>query len=247
MKLTKKKLIRKITGDLRIDEAEKTADLVEKSVLEDTFDNTLVGTSVNLWLEDIHNEATVTVSSLDDGDRDNLMHNPQFVTYFMDLLNLLPLWSAICCPFFPGSEPTDSFGNVESHIKVVKQSMEQIIPCSVDIFVQENMNMNAGLIIDASQSYIKFISDPKTMEFDFSNAGSQSLPNTEEAGPETSKNSFHEETSFNEILSEEDYSNENRNKNALFVGKMFKLFPAALCQLASAKGMAKNEFAFYAT
>ncbi len=183
------------------------------SVLEDTFDKTLVGTSISLWLEAIHNESKAFTSSLDDGDRDNLMYNHQFVAYFIDLLHLLPLWSAICCPFFPGSEPIASSGNVESHIKVVKQSMEQLIPCSVDRFVQENMNMNAGLIIEASQSYIKFISNPETMEFDFTNAASQPLLDTEKAGPETSENSLLEGTTINEILSEEDHSIvENRTK-----------------------------------
>lgn len=133
----------------------------------------------------------------------------------MDLLRLFPLWSAICCPFFPGSEPIASSGNVESHIKVVKQSMEQLIPCSVDKFVQENMDMNAGLIIEASQNYIKFISDPEKMEFDFPNAPTilQPLPNTEGAVPETSKELSLDETSINEISSDKDYSIENQTEN----------------------------------
>lgn len=135
----KKALIRKITGDSNVEEVEKAVDLVEISVLKDAFDQTIHGTNVSLWLQGIFDDATATVSSLDDGDRDNLMFNPQFVTYFLDVLRLLPLWSAICCRFFPGSEPIASSRNAESHIN--KQSMEDVVPCSVDKFVQENMEL----------------------------------------------------------------------------------------------------------
>lgn len=68
----------------------------------------------------------------------------------MDLCRLFPLWSAICCQFFAGSESKASTANIESHFKVVKQSMEFIIPCSVDQFAQEDMDLVDGLIIEAS-------------------------------------------------------------------------------------------------
>lgn len=205
----KKALIRKITGDSNVEEAEKAADLVEISVLEDAFDQTIHGTNVSLWLQEIFDDATATVSSLDDGDRDNLMFNPQFVTYFLDVLRLLPLWSAICCQFFPGSEPIASTGNVESHIKVLKQSMEDVIPCSVDKFVQENMDMVGGLIIEASQNYIRFISDADRMEFDFtkeytSNTLAQKIPHNEELELESAGDCFSEVRSRNEVPVAED-------------------------------------------
>lgn len=188
---------------------------METSVLVDTFDSTLQGTNISLWLAGISAEAAETVSSLDDGDRDNLMYNTEFVTYFMDLCRLFPLWSGICCQFFPRSRPTASTGNVESHIKVLKQSMEDIIPCSVDRFVQENMDMVEGMIIEASQNYIKFITDTGEMEFDLiieeasqtefiQEAEQDEFPNNGDAA----KDSFTEET----IFTTKAYSNKDRDK-----------------------------------
>lgn len=149
-----------------MEETELLADSVEASVFEDPFDKTLQGTSVNGWIDGISVEAAETISMSDEGDRDNLMFNPAFVEYFLDLCRLFPLWSAVCCQFFPNSESTASSGNVESHIKVMKQSMEDVIPCSVDKFVHENLDMVEGMIIEASQDYIQFISSTGAMEFD---------------------------------------------------------------------------------
>lgn len=167
----KKTLILKISGNGKeVEEAEQSAVLVEQSIFIDHFDDTLQGTNVSRWMDAISVEAAEAVATSDDGDRDNLMYNPQFVGYFADLCKLFPLWSAICCQFFTKSDKTASSGNVESHIKVMKQSMEDVIPCSVDKFVQENMDMVEGMIIDASQSYIKFISDTGELVFDSTNA-----------------------------------------------------------------------------
>lgn len=198
----KKLLTAKITGN--IDDAEKAASLVERNVLEDHFDETLQGTNVSRWMGRISDEAAETVSMNDDGDRDNLMHNLQFVTYFVELCRLFPLWSAICCQFFPQSEPTASSGNVESHIKVLKQSMEDTIPCAVDVFIQDNMDMNEGLVIDASQNYIKFIS--KTGEMEFHGTGeddfqTEVVPSTSGAKADTSMDSFSEISHLNEYQS----------------------------------------------
>lgn len=103
----------------------------EESVLMNQFEQSLEQSNFGLWLNSIKAEAAETVSDSDDGDRDNIMFNPAFAKFFIDLCKLCPLWSSICCQFFNRSQPTASTSNVECHIKVMKQSMEDVIPCSV--------------------------------------------------------------------------------------------------------------------
>lgn len=169
----KKSLVQKITGVP--DSIIELADLVEGSVLEDTvphnemtaqFQASVENAGIGLWLSSILEEVDNIVSLNDDGDRDNIMFNKEFSKYFVDLCKLFPLWGSICCQFFPGSKPTATTASVESHMKVLKQSMQDVIPCSVDKFVQENMDMNQGLIIESSQDYIKFITDDGQMQFE---------------------------------------------------------------------------------
>lgn len=82
------------------------------------------------------------------------------------MCELLPLWSAVCCQFFKGSQKTATSGNAESNFKVTKQCLDDIIPCSVDKFVHAHMDMNEGQIIEASQNYIKFINENDKLNFD---------------------------------------------------------------------------------
>lgn len=139
---------------------------LEQSVLTVEHNESIEDSSIGSWLKSIVADVSETISECDDGDRDNLMFNKEFAKYFIDLCKLYPLWSAICCQFFVGSKPIATSASVESHIKVMKQSLEGIIPCSVDKFVQENMDMIEGMIIEASQDYIKFVSEPKQKSFD---------------------------------------------------------------------------------
>lgn len=91
--------VRKVTGDKSCDSDIELADTVEKSVLMETneqttlknqFDEFIEGTSIGSWLSSIDTEAKLTISDSDDGDRDNLMYNPGFVKYFIDLCKLYP-------------------------------------------------------------------------------------------------------------------------------------------------------------
>lgn len=111
------------------------------------------------WLDEIVKSAEETVASADDGDRDNVMYKPVFAKDFIRICKILPLWSGISCDVFQIDEVTSSSGNVESDFKNVKQFLEDIIPCSADIFVQEHIEMLKGATIEASQTsnYVKFI------------------------------------------------------------------------------------------
>lgn len=171
----KRALVRKITGAGEVDTVIELSNTVEESVLNATVEESVLtaelnesieDSSIGLWLKSIVADVSETISECDEGDRDNLMFNQEFAKYFIGLLKLYPLWSAICCQFFNGSKLTASSASVESHIKVMKQSLEGVIPCSVDKFVQENMEMIEGMIIEASQDYIKFVSEPNEKSID---------------------------------------------------------------------------------
>lgn len=122
------------------------------------------------WLDDIVKSADETVSYDDDGNRDNVMYNPTFANDFIRLCKILPLWSGISCDPFGIDEVTSSSSNVESDFKNIKQSLANIIPCSVDIFVQEHIELLRGASIEASQqhNYVKFIGR-KNVDFEKSN------------------------------------------------------------------------------
>lgn len=111
------------------------------------------------WLESIEKETDEMILAQDNGDHDNAMYNPKFAKYFLRLCKLLPLCSYISCPFFNINEITHSSADVESYFKNVKQSLGDIIPCSVDIFIEENIEMIKGITIEASQTqnYLEFV------------------------------------------------------------------------------------------
>lgn len=112
------------------------------------------------WLDDVVKSAEETVACCDDGDRDNVMYKPLFANDLIRLCKILPLWSGISCDLFEIDELTSSSSNVESDFKNIKQSL----PCSVDIFVQEHIEMLKGATIEASQksNYVKFIGNKNT-------------------------------------------------------------------------------------
>lgn len=175
----KSKIIRKITGGikplvnetiLRIEGENEEIILDEELEDEEDDSENVVATNFNSWLTDIAKDAKETLEFRDNGDRDNLMQNLQFSTFLLDLCKLLPLWSGICCKYFKGSELFASSGNVESYFKDVKLSHRDLIPCSVDLFVQANFDTTNGMIIDASQNYIEYVADNAgTTGFDTTN------------------------------------------------------------------------------
>lgn len=105
------------------------------------------------WLNEIVKLADEKVACSDDGDRDNIMYNPTFANDFIRLCKILPLWSGISCDLFEIDEVTSSSSNVESDFKNVKQFLADKIPCSVDVFVEEHIEMLRGATIEASQQH----------------------------------------------------------------------------------------------
>lgn len=117
--------------------------------------------SFTSWLDNIVRNVENVVLLHDNGDRDNLMFNTSFAKHFLRLCKMLPLWSAICIDFFNISDITSSSANVESYFKEVKQSFKDFIPCSVDKFMVEILDMTKSMIIEASHNskYVRFIGD----------------------------------------------------------------------------------------
>lgn len=158
-------------------------------------------TRFNIWLKNILQDVQVTLETEDNGDRDNIMYNPKFSKYFMNLCKLLPLWSAICVHKFVGAELIASSGNVESLFHDLKLSHKDIIPCSADKFVQADLNLIDGMVKDASQHYIEFI---ENIEFSAENNSTESHTDIIvddkhlEDTAETSINDYNEETTTGE-------------------------------------------------
>lgn len=71
----------------------------------------------------------------------------------------MPLWSGISCDLFEIEELTSSSSNVESDFKNIKQILADKIPCSMDVFVEEHIELLRGATIEASQrhDYVKFM------------------------------------------------------------------------------------------
>lgn len=109
------------------------------------------------WLENIKLEAEETVAEIDDGKRDNLMFNPSFASHFLHLCKMMLLWSGICCRLFNSPNITASSGNVESAFKVIKQTLDDVIPTSVDNFIKHHLDMIDGEVKEASQKYVHFV------------------------------------------------------------------------------------------
>lgn len=142
-------------------------DKLETSI-HDEFIEYMEGDESNfsIWIGDIAKEAKIIVQGCDDGDRDNLMYNLPFASYFRKLCKMILMWSAICCTIFDSPYETSSSANVECDFKNVKLALNDIIPCSVDVFVQHHLDMTDGAIKRASQKYLKFIGESESESAD---------------------------------------------------------------------------------
>lgn len=171
------------------------------------------------WLNDIVKSADETIACGDNGDRDNVMYNPIFANDFIRLCKILPLWSGISCDLFEIDEITSSSSNVESDFKNLKQSLADIIPCSVDIFVEEHIEMLRGATIEASQqhNYVKFIEINETEnsnDEEYGNSESDTSYDTEDDNYETEKsNDGENEYNESEKSNDEEYDNNGTEKS----------------------------------
>lgn len=118
-----------------------------------------LSTPFEAWLSEIIKSVDEAIECGDDGDRDNVMYKPIFSKDFIRLCKILPLWTGICCNMFEIDEVVSSSANIESDFDNLKQSLADIIPCSVDVFVEQHIDLLKGATIDASQqhNYVKFI------------------------------------------------------------------------------------------
>lgn len=135
-------------SDIRyIDEHERLLQFIENDNIP----------SLENWLNDIKRDVEITVNEEDDGDRDNIMFNLEFVRHFMRLCKLLPLWSGISCQIFNSPSVTSSSSSVEGYFKDVKHTLKHLIPCTADAFVQNHIDGIDDAVITASQKYAQTI------------------------------------------------------------------------------------------
>lgn len=188
-----------IVGDTEdINNIDNENDLIENIELESSI--------FGSWLESIEKETDEMIFAQDNGDHDNAMYNPKFAKYFLRLCKLLPLWSFISCPFFNINEITHSSADVESYFKNVKQSLGDIIPCSVDVFIEENIEMIKGITIEASQTqnYLEFVGQSDRN-------GDAALTDTSEHAYQNNNTSIEQivDTIEDEIIDERDVNDES--------------------------------------
>lgn len=113
-------------------------------------------TSLDAWLNDINEKAKNLANAEDDGDRDNIMQNFKFADHLLRLCKLLPLWSCVNGKHF-GIYQESSSANAESYFADLKLTMGDTIPCRVDLFLPQHMDLIDGMIKKASQRYITFV------------------------------------------------------------------------------------------
>lgn len=155
---------------------ESANDYLDDDLHSDFFDELEhIPSPFSSWLTKIVEEADRAVAVADDGQYDNVMYNEGFAKDFIRLCKLLPLWSAISCDIFDISEDTFSSANVECEFKNLKQALNDIIPCSMDTFVQEHIELINGQILEASQNenYIKFIGGHKLSDLESFNSSNE--------------------------------------------------------------------------
>lgn len=134
---------------------------------DDESDEISEKSSIVKWLDELYKKVKkCTKKKNDTGDRDNIMRNKGFATYLLRLCRTLPLWSCINCEHFGVEKKTASTSNVESHFNDLKHCLSDTIPCRIDEFVQEHINLIDGAVKDASQKYITYVDASKMMPTD---------------------------------------------------------------------------------
>lgn len=131
----------------------------------DTYD-VPSNSNICVWLETLEKRARNMLLKSSKGNRDNIMYNPGIINDLSRLCRLLPMWSAVAMTIFHAEDKTASSTHVECYFKNVKQSLDDAIPCSVDVFVQRNIEMNNGAMKIASVKHIQLNSQMPLREPD---------------------------------------------------------------------------------
>lgn len=93
--------------------------MLESNVASHTNEN------ISTWIENIVAKANDLASSEDDGDRDNILENRPFASYFVNLCKMIPIWSAISCKFFNSPNLTGSSGALKHISKTCDNCMKK--------------------------------------------------------------------------------------------------------------------------
>lgn len=152
--------INKIIENQNENENQESGENVDDRIAAED-DNVHDSSSISLWLDKMLNKVKEVTKNEEKGDKKNEMRNKGFAKHLLRLCKLLPLWSCINCQYFEVEKKAASSANVESSFNDLKHSLGNIIPCRIDQFVQEHIDLNEGAVIDASQKYITFVDASK--------------------------------------------------------------------------------------
>lgn len=151
-------LLSRIAGtesDIAIIEPESNAeeDIGPEEIHQDSL--------IDRWIKSILSRAQYIAESSPAGNRDNIMFNTAIIADLSRLLQMFPMWCAAFSVLFKSDVKTASSAYVESYFKNVKQVLGDLIPCSADVFIQNNIDMNNGAIKLASTKYVESNSAPE--------------------------------------------------------------------------------------
>lgn len=163
-------------------------------------------TGIGAWLQDIEEEAKESVSSSDDGDRDNILENKEFAKLFIKLCKMLPLFSAISNKFFDSPNPVGSSWSSETYFKNVKQLHGKDIPCSADMFIKRDIQLTNASVIKASQKCFSI----QTEGLDFNDDDTQSCANDESFNDDLPSTSLEVRSKEKQVLDAKDISHEEK-------------------------------------
>lgn len=106
------------------------------------------------WYMDIYNEVAESIKSqklapnhLTSNTRENMLHCPEAHHFFKDIMERLPLWSAVMSKHFSSSSIISTSNDTESRFKVLKRNVfaNFNLPIRADIFCAQMFNVIAAL------------------------------------------------------------------------------------------------------
>lgn len=94
---------------------------VDEGENSDTGDEPQVDNSWAKWASDLHDEVKSDIENEENGNRDNAHFCPEFATYLVPDLKLLPLWANIYCHKFGlNGQRAPTSAQIEGEFKKLK-------------------------------------------------------------------------------------------------------------------------------
>lgn len=160
----------------------RVAEEEEEDVEPTVFDSMGIcdSTTICAWIQSIDEEAKQKAASSDDGDRDNILENKEYAKLFCRLCNALPLFSAISNKFFESPNLVGSSWSSETYFKNMRQLHGNALPCSADVFIKRDLELNNSSVVKASQNF--FSIQFQDLDFSHDDDDGESNDGTQQSG-----------------------------------------------------------------